>query len=1837
MSATPNESDSDGCNIQLADPSSPPESHHASTVEDEYKPASCMQQTLALVHKNLLNKIRTPVSFFFELFAPALFMWVLVLGYSLSEERSVSSSIYSNWKFDLADELLGTQLLGFLGINRNLEGILNNSSASTGQRRTLSQQKMDKLNSIFNADYDESENDASHLYSQDRFDWNDLNRLSRMLQDQNPDGGEVYYDDDIEDYEVIADSFKDFRKQLNRFLNSPMPIPTIKQYLTLSQNLSSAFNPNDLDEIYQSSEYLRKWGNLLTLGTMHLSPKGQITTDFVKYLQQTHDVYNITSNIILEDRPNATSVLIRIHDDVNSATEFVMNNLDERTFAVIDFDEGENDFKYTVRMNSTSLPNTNEITRWVSIGLNENFHRYYLSGHITIQRTVNEFAISRRHSSLFGSGLSQEEQCSLPSTTAWDVFTLPMPTPAYKQNPFFTTIGYLLGLTIAMAFLYPVSRLIKAIVEEKETRMKETLSILGVRPLAQWLSWIITASISSTIVAVTVSFTLSFFVMKNSSAVYLLIFILFFSAATTGFSFFIAAFFSRANLAAIVGPVALFVTLLPRWIFFGTNRYEAAASKMWASLLPCTAFAFGADILSDYEYAQVGLQSSNVGEGAYSFKTSLGFLLIDSILYFVLGWYLENVIPRQYGVAKKWYFPFIPTFWREVCPFSCRKKHSLLTEENGEISGYDDQIEEGIVEGTNNEAKLRIQNLIKIYNPKKAPAVNGLNVSMYDSEITCLLGHNGAGKSTTISILTGLYPPTSGDCIIYGKSVVHDMAECRQSMGICPQQNVLFNNLTVLEHIRFFERIKGISSDRLEDRTEEIGLADFTHTKAGALSGGNKRKLQLAIALAGDPKLVLLDEPTSGMDVYSRRATWELLRQKRHGRIILLTTHFMDEAEVLADRIAILKEGTLQCCGSALFLKQRFGLGYNITIVTDKNQTVLNHQGLDIQNKRNPTGIDEGNETNDNTPNSKTQEKVGVFLKNHIPGSRFIRESARELVFRFPPESETKFPELFDGLEKEAGFLGVTSYGVCDTSLEEVFLELAEEENDNKAILDENVSDNVPLPDHSKSEYKYLSRLSQIILLLHKRYVVQKRDIKGLFFKIVLPVLIIMAVLLVLLIDVPIEGSPIELTPQLFDTSGTGSSIGNNLIVTGSDFNISEQFISTLDGTYESVMLTSLRNLQTSQNVSEYLLNGSEGGEREFNFGSFIFGDIIKMILNINSTQIQELILPIIFQQEIDILDNITDTSAFLVALDEVLQDPNDFNIILDFVNQTETLFNFSFPDEFLQSLNDTIIDPNFNQTALELILSSIDIDQVEDEILNNLFNETEEIVIEGEGWIVSLTEEQIRSLSDSDNVTFHLNVEVPVSIMHNTSSSHSVAVFAQTYYDFLYKKCSVFSGSDLVAVNSPLPLTEQQSTEVRTILSIIASILLAIPFNYIPAAFAVFVVKERSCKSKHLQLVSGVDMLAYWLSTYIWDMILYFVLTILGMLGFLCFGEVSAVFTGTILSFLCTWSMMIGYGLSSLPFAYLLSRFFDSPPNAQISIMIIFFITGFVAVNSQLILSNLETTKDLAKTLEPLFRTWPAYNLGDGFLNLSSNFWETQIFDESRSPFRWEVCGRQLALLYGLSFPYFCWLMLLEYSSDGGSGGLFGRLLRLLRLTVHNAHNQLSGFKRVNADDIDEDVLEEEIRVNRDKHTLKAESPILIAELWKTYPAGNFISALLRQIASKICCCVKWKPDYPKVAVKNLSIHVENGETLGLLGINGAGKTTTMGILTGDITPTSGDAWIANHDVTGGESDGVRMSRQNCGFCPQTDPLLDLMTGRETLTMFGKLRGMPKDSLVRY
>lgn len=531
-------------------------------------------------------------------------------------------------------------------------------------------------------------------------------------------------------------------------------------------------------------------------------------------------------------------------------------------------------------------------------------------------------------------------------------------------------------------------------------------------------------------------------------------------------------------------------------------------------------------------------------------------------------------------------------------------------------------------------AKVFVNDLVKQYHTGKTeypPAVDGLNLTMYESQITALLGHNGAGKTTTVSLMTGLISPTNGDCILYGKSIVRSKNEARMSIGICPQHNVLFDDLTVYEHIFFFMKIKGLSPspDIIKIHADEIGLSDYLGTTSSALSGGNKRKLSVAIALSGNPDVLILDEPTSAMDPHSRRAVWDLLRQKKKGRVTVLTTHFMDEAELLSDRIAVMKEGKLRCCGSPIFLKDRFGLGYSITVV-------LEPRCLPIEDEENGStesahGFENGDV--DHHDAFKTQRKhLFEFLNKRIPNTKLIRTSGKEVTFRFPQGTESMFRSTLDDLEVERDLLGIGAYGIQNSSLEEVFLQLADddfglEDHEQKIQEKENTW-------NYDGEYAHLSPFRQIGLLYWKRFTIQKRDKKGACFAIILPVLVIALVLLILMIELTFLGQSLQIDPGMYDDSSTNNNssitttvaIGGKASTNASSFE--EEFKITADSIrnhYRNVDFISTPNASTSMDMSKYLLETYNDRNHATRFGAYVLNDSVDLSINFDSSSLEEI------------------------------------------------------------------------------------------------------------------------------------------------------------------------------------------------------------------------------------------------------------------------------------------------------------------------------------------------------------------------------------------------------------------------------------------------------------------------------------------------------------------------------------------------------------------------------------------------------------------------------------
>ena len=222
---------------------------------------------------------------------------------------------------------------------------------------------------------------------------------------------------------------------------------------------------------------------------------------------------------------------------------------------------------------------------------------------------------------------------------------------------------------------------------------------------------------------------------------------------------------------------------------------------------------------------------------------------------------------------------------------------------------------------------IRTENLTKKY--KNLTAVDSLKLSVKQGELFSLLGVNGAGKTTAIKMLSCLTKPSGGDAFLLGKSIVSDSAEVKSVIGVSPQETAVAPNLSVMENLKLMCGVHGFSKEKRNTKINELSaqfdLTSVLDKKAGKLSGGWQRRLSIAMALISEPRILFLDEPTLGLDVIARSDLWDTIRSLKGSVTIILTTHYMEEAEALSDRIGIMRDGRLLSLGTADELKKQAG------------------------------------------------------------------------------------------------------------------------------------------------------------------------------------------------------------------------------------------------------------------------------------------------------------------------------------------------------------------------------------------------------------------------------------------------------------------------------------------------------------------------------------------------------------------------------------------------------------------------------------------------------------------------------------------------------------------------------------------------------------------------------------------------------------------------------------------------------------------------------------------------------------------------------------------------
>eukprot|EP01083_Nonionella_stella_P157141 509808_1 len=754
------------------------------------------------------------------------------------------------------------------------------------------------------------------------------------------------------------------------------------------------------------------------------------------------------------------------------------------------------DVFYTMRFNGTLVPHTEFSPKSLVVEhwpIDQQFLQYQSTGFLATQHAVNH-------------ALLEYQRCVFKKNCSEIDYKLRIqryPTPEYKIDEFYAQFKNMASLYMLAGFLSLKNGFICSVVAEKERKLKDAMLIMGLRESILFVAWWWTYSVLAVVPSAMIlglSWLMGF--LQHTPLFYLMLLLMGFVQSMIMLSYFISTFFTKARTAGQVGTMIYFLLFVPSWFITGD-------SPRWLVQLCClaapTAFSNGFKAIIRAEAA--GQSVSLFGGAAdasgrhrlqLSYPESVGMLCLDFVLYALASLYFDKVWPRTVGITRHPLFCLSPRFWGF---FKNSKKISFdrdfLPVEDME---FDPSIE---VEPVPNDIARRdcveIYNLTKTFDKSGAwkrllcccctslprfisswlpqrrrgyerlasmdsdsdsdcgdhsdtgdefvvegdevRAVRGVNLSFYRGQILALLGHNGAGKSTTISMMTGILRPDSGGVRVFGQEFRDNVDEIRTKMGVCPQHDLLFEYMTVDEHLYFFGGIKGVPIDLIDEEANSLmtrlGINHCRKNWAGRLSGGERRKLSVAISLIGKPEVVYLDEPTAGMDPFSRRCVWELLNEEKQKRVIILTTHYMDEADLLGDRIAIMSNGKIRCLGSSLFLKRKFGGGYHL-YVSESQNSASNGVGEESDD-------DDFFVVNAAKTDSWDIRSVEKTVRKIIPSALLNEDSKSQISFSIPMDNVAKFHDLFTALDSAKGRLGVGSYGISLTSLEEVFLRIAAE------------------------------------------------------------------------------------------------------------------------------------------------------------------------------------------------------------------------------------------------------------------------------------------------------------------------------------------------------------------------------------------------------------------------------------------------------------------------------------------------------------------------------------------------------------------------------------------------------------------------------------------------------------------------------------------------------------------------------------------------------------------------------------------------------------------------
>jgi len=636
---------------------------------------------------------------------------------------------------------------------------------------------------------------------------------------------------------------------------------------------------------------------------------------------------------------------------------------------------------------------------------------------------------------------SDSDFSPLIQLTSW-----PLPTTVTEAAFDDQTAGFMVSLflTIGLGFL-PLGAIYQ-IVNDRTMATKHQQLVSGVSCAAYWTGnyiadFVITLPTVLAMFVLIHAFDAKTFLAEHQGPFVLVL--VMYSLAILPFTYLVSFLFRSADKAQVVvatlyflmGIVLLVVSYVVRFAVApdalsdaGKNRLEDLLYRVFPTFSMADSFLdmayrYALPEVDEWAYTDTffwDLLSYDVGK-------NLTTMAVEAVLYFAMVIGLEYALLHK-TVIDKWWSSSNETVQQKVAAVRYDDCDSDVAAEVERVRGLE---LEAASDGDGD--KVVIKGLHKLYRPdllspctrradkRTVHAVRGVHLGVARGEVFGYLGVNGAGKTTTLACLTGERSMTAGEAFINGISVDHQTAT-RRFVGYCPQFDALFPLLTGREHLSFYGRIKGLYGAELRKQVamllEVLSLTKYQDRRAGTYSGGNRRKLSVAVAMIGNPPIVFLDEPSTGMDPMARRSMWDFIRQTMRGRCVILTTHSMEECEALCHRLCIMTHGQLRCLGTPQHLKSKFGHGFQLDLDIEKD-------GLSGDGNR-----------------AVIEKALRTVFEMDL-----IDQAQCKVAYEVSPKTKDAMTlgQMFGAMERFKKELPIVSYALNQTTLEQVFIRMAGE------------------------------------------------------------------------------------------------------------------------------------------------------------------------------------------------------------------------------------------------------------------------------------------------------------------------------------------------------------------------------------------------------------------------------------------------------------------------------------------------------------------------------------------------------------------------------------------------------------------------------------------------------------------------------------------------------------------------------------------------------------------------------------------------------------------------